>query len=162
MTISPSANGLSPRTVQAVETRLSSETLHASCVAIAGRAVLIMGPSGSGKSDLALRLVDRGAVLVSDDYSLCQRAGKDLLASAPVTIAGKIEVRGLGIQAMAHVDRVAVALIVTIESVVERLPETVMMRKIAGVDIPVMAVVALEASAPIKVEMALAAHGLRA
>jgi ABC-type lipoprotein export system ATPase subunit len=54
-------------------TGLSSETLHASCVAIAGRAVLIEGPSGSGKSDLALRLIDRGATLVSDDSTVMQR-----------------------------------------------------------------------------------------
>ncbi|MFN3389305.1 MAG: HPr kinase/phosphorylase, partial [Allosphingosinicella sp.] len=47
-----------------------SETVHASCVAIGGRAVLIAGRSGSGKSDLALRLIDRGARLVSDDYTI--------------------------------------------------------------------------------------------
>ena len=48
---------------------LSSETIHASCVAIDGRALLIEGASGDGKSDLALRLIDRGATLVSDDYT---------------------------------------------------------------------------------------------
>src|SRR3546814_9666093 len=54
-------------------TTISSETLHASCVAIGGRAVLIEGPSGSGKSDLALRLIDRGAKLVADDYTILTR-----------------------------------------------------------------------------------------
>ena len=44
-------------------------TIHATCVAIEGRGVLIVGPSGSGKSDLALRLIDRGAALVADDYT---------------------------------------------------------------------------------------------
>lgn len=150
---------LSSATSHSIGTPLSSETLHASCVAIDGRAVLIEGPSGAGKSDLALRLIDRGAVLVSDDYTLTQRVGTALIASAPVTIAGRIEVRGLGIMAMAHVDRVAVALIVSIDGAVERMPEG-RVRKVAGVDIPVVTLAALEASAPVKVEMALKQHGL--
>jgi serine kinase of HPr protein (carbohydrate metabolism regulator) len=148
-------------TIYSSVSELSSETLHASCVAIAGRAVLIEGPSGAGKSDLALRLIDRGAVLVSDDYTLTQRIDKALLASAPTTIAGIMEVRGLGIQQMAHVDRVPVALMVVVGEPVERMPEPGRGRKIAGIDIPLVVLAALEASAPIKVEMALAEHGLR-
>lgn len=151
---------LSSATSHSIGTPLSSETLHASCVAIGGRAVLIEGPSGAGKSDLALRLIDRGAVLVSDDYTLTQRVGTALIASAPVTIAGRIEVRGLGIMSMAHVDRVAVALIVSIDGAVERMPEGARARKVAGIDIPVVTLAALEASAPVKVEMALKQHGL--
>ncbi|MDB5714064.1 MAG: aldolase [Sphingomonadales bacterium] len=141
-------------------TPLSSETLHACCVAIAGRAVLIEGPSGAGKSDLALRLIDRGAVLVSDDYTLTQRTGTTLFASAPPTIAGKIEVRGIGIQVMPHVDRMPVSLLVSLTDIVERLPDSGQVRKIAGIDIPVVSLKGLEASAPIKVEMALTQHGL--
>ena len=68
-------------------TALSSETVHASCVAIRGRAVLIEGRSGSGKSDLALRLIDHGAMLVSDDYTLLTRDGTRLIATPPPTIA---------------------------------------------------------------------------
>src|SRR3712207_9214581 len=70
---------------------------HASCVAISGCAVLIGGRSGSGKSDLALRLIDRGASLVSDDQTMVRRLNGRLLASAPPSIVGKLEVRGLGI-----------------------------------------------------------------
>ena len=65
---------------------LSSETTHASTVAVDGRAVLISGPSGSGKSDLALRLLDRGFTLVSDDQTIVRREGNRLIASAPPTI----------------------------------------------------------------------------
>ena len=89
---------------------LSSETVHASTVAIEGRAVLIAGRSGSGKSDLALRLIDRGAVLVSDDYTFVRRADGRLLASPPDTIAGRIELRGVGIVEMANLRDVPVAL----------------------------------------------------
>ena len=70
--------------------RLSSETVHASTVAIDGRAVLISGPSGSGKSDLALRLLDRGFSLVSDDQTHVRREGDRLIASPPPNIAGKL------------------------------------------------------------------------
>ena len=143
-------------------TPLSSEMLHATCVAIAGRGVLIEGPSGAGKSDLALRLIDRGAMLVSDDYTLAQRDGHILRASAPTTIAGRIEVRGIGIQTVHHVDHVPVALMVSISLSVERLPEAGLARTIAGTDIPLVTLNALEPSAPIKVEMALARFGLPA
>ncbi|WP_293880222.1 HPr kinase/phosphorylase [Sphingomonas sp.] len=139
----------------------SSETLHASCVAITGRAVLIEGPSGAGKSDLALRLIDRGAVLVSDDYTLTEPIGDRLQASAPSTIAGKFEVRALGIQTMPYADRVPVALLVDIGGIVERMPQENVVRTIAGIAIPTVVLAALEASAPIKVEIALARYGLK-
>ncbi len=77
--------------------RLSAETIHASTVATEGRAVVIAGPSGSGKSDLALRLLDRGFTLVSDDQTTIKREADRLIASAPPNIAGKLEIRGIGI-----------------------------------------------------------------
>ena len=86
---------------------LSSETLHASTVSIKGRAVLIEGPSGSGKSDLALRLIDRGATLVSDDYTIVRRIDGNLIASAPPNIAGLCEVRGCGADVDADRERCA-------------------------------------------------------
>ena len=137
-------------------TTVSSETLHASCVAIDGRAVLIEGRSGSGKSDLALRLIDRGARLVSDDYTVLIRERDRLLAQPPATIAGRIEVRGIGIVEMVHSERVPVALIVTLTDQVERLPEEREVRRIAGITLPEIALVPHEASAPIKVALALA------
>jgi serine kinase of HPr protein (carbohydrate metabolism regulator) len=126
-----------------------------SCVAIDGRAVLIEGASGSGKSDLALRLIDRGATLVSDDYTLLQRDQRSLIASAPDTIAGKIEVRGLGILTVDHAGRVPVALLVRLTDQPERMPLTEDVRRIAGIDIREIEVDARAASAPIKVELAL-------
>ena len=132
----------------------SSDRLHATTVAIDGMAVLIEGASGSGKSDLALRLIDRGAILVSDDQTLVVRAGATLLARAPTTIAGRIEVRGIGILAMPYVEDVPVALLVRVDGAIERMPER-SVRNIAGIDVREVAIAPFEASAPIKVELAL-------
>src|SRR6185312_11003667 len=103
--------------------RLSAETVHASAVAIDGRAVLITGPSGSGKSDLTLRLLDRGFTLVSDDQTIVKKDGNRLLASAPPNLAGKLEVRGIGIVEMNRVDSVPLALIVELTGEIQRLPD---------------------------------------
>jgi len=135
-------------------TELSSDTVHASCVAIRGRAVLLAGRSGVGKSDLALRLIDRGALLVSDDYTQLVRRDGRLRASAPITIAGRIEVRGVGIVEMPYVADVEVALLIDLEAPVVRLPERTT-RRLAGVDVPIAALAALEASTPLKVELLL-------
>ena len=132
----------------------SSDRLHATTVAIDGVAVMIEGASGSGKSDLALRLIDRGATLVSDDQTLVVRSGKRLLARAPTTIAGQIEVRGIGILTMPHVDDVPVGLLVRVDDAIERMPER-RARRIAGIDVRQFAVDPFHASAPIKVELAL-------
>ncbi|KAF0675555.1 HPr kinase/phosphorylase [Profundibacterium mesophilum] len=75
----------------------SEATLHASCVAWDGRAVLILGPSGSGKSRLALQLMAYGAELVADDRTCVTRRGDELLARAPAPIHGLIEARGIGL-----------------------------------------------------------------
>jgi serine kinase of HPr protein (carbohydrate metabolism regulator) len=134
---------------------LSSETIHASCVAVKGRAVLIEGRSGEGKSDLALRLIDRGAILVSDDQTICQRQNGALHACPPSNIAGQIEVRGLGIVQMPHLDRAPVDLLIAIQDAPPRFPEEKQTRRIAGIDVPILPLAALEPSAPIKVELAL-------
>ena len=140
--------------------RLSSETLHASTVALAGRAVVIAGPSGSGKSDLALRLLDRGFVLVSDDQTIMRRADTRILASAPPTIRGKLEVRGIGIVDVETVADVPVALFVELASDIERLPDDSRERRILDVAIPLISLDAMTASAPSKVAMALDRFGL--
>ncbi|MEO7680691.1 MAG: aldolase, partial [Sphingomonas sp.] len=89
-----------------------SERIHATTVAIRGRGVALLGASGSGKSDLALRLIDRGAVLVSDDYTEIGAIDGVVMAKAPRTIAGLIEVRGVGIVTVPHLDNVEIALAV--------------------------------------------------
>ena len=129
-------------------------TLHLTTVAIGGRGVLIEGPSGAGKSDLALRLIDRGAVLVSDDYTELREASGVLLARAPVTIAGKMEVRGLGIVTSPCLAEAPVALLVSLARDIERFAAPAS-RVVCGVAVPVFELDPLPASAPIKVELAL-------
>lgn len=141
--------------------RLSAETLHASTVAIDGRAVLITGPSGSGKSDLALRLLDRGFTLVSDDQTIVKKTDNRLCASAPATIRGKLEIRGVGIVAMDSVDDVPVALVVELTSDIQRMPDDSRERPLLGVPVPLISVDAMTASAASKVALALDRLGLK-
>jgi serine kinase of HPr protein (carbohydrate metabolism regulator) len=136
-----------------------SKTIHAGCVAIGGRGVLIAGASGRGKSDLALRLIDRGARLVSDDYTLIEARGGRLFASPPPTIIGRIEVRGIGIVEMEALGEAPVCLAVDLDSEPERFPEPTV-ASFLGLNVPSIALAALEASAPIKLEQALARFGL--
>ncbi|WP_231639302.1 HPr kinase/phosphorylase [Sphingomonas profundi] len=135
------------------------ETIHATTVAISRgggwRGVLLAGRSGAGKSDLALRLIDRGARLVADDYTDLHEEDGVLIATPPGRIAGRIEVRGIGIVEMACLPAVPVALLVALDEPVERMPEA-RVRHLAGIAVPLVALAALEGSAPIKVELALA------
>lgn len=141
--------------------RLSAETIHASTVMVDGRAVLITGPSGSGKSDLALRLLDRGFTLVSDDQTIVKRDGDRLLAASPPNICGKLEIRGIGIVEIEQVSDVPVALIVELTSDIQRIPDDSRERPILGVSLPLISIDAMTASAASKVALALDRMGLR-
>src|SRR5437868_13761039 len=141
--------------------RLSAETVHASTVATDGRAVLIMGPSASGKSDLALRLLDRGFTLVSDDQTVVRKDGDRLIASAPPNIAGKLEIRGIGIVEMETSNNVPVALLVELTSEIQRLPDENRERPVLGIKLPLISIDAMTASPPSKVALALDRMGLK-
>ena len=104
-----------------------SDTLqHATTVDIGGRGVMIRGASGSGKTSLALALMERGATLVADDYTQLRVENDRIIATAPDTIKGKIEVRGYGLIDTTHQDQTAVSLIVDIvpHENVPRLPDS--------------------------------------
>jgi serine kinase of HPr protein (carbohydrate metabolism regulator) len=139
---------------------LSTENVHATSVALDGRAVLITGASGSGKSDLALRLLDRGFTLVSDDRTIVRREGDRLLASAPPSIKGKLEIRGLGIVEMTTTSDIPVALLVELTSEIQRLPDDDRERPLLGVRLPLVSIDAMTASAAPKVALALQRFGL--
>jgi HPr kinase/phosphorylase len=132
--------------------------LHATAVAVEGQAVLLRGPSGSGKSDLALRLIDAGARLVADDQSELSRRGEVLLVRPPATIAGLFEVRGLGILRFDALSEAPVGMIADLVAAdrIERLPP----RRIAtilGIAVPLIEIAPFEISAAAKLRLALCA-----
>ena len=122
--------------------------IHGTCVARDGAGVLILGPPGAGKSDLALRLLRRGFDLVADDQ-VDIAAGR---ASPPATLAGLLEVRGLGIVKCPHVSGVNLKIVVALTETSERLPEP---ERHATLDLPLVRVNAGMASAPERVALAL-------
>lgn len=136
-------------------TRLSSDSHYGTTVAIDGAGVLITGPSGAGKSDLALRLIDRGAKLVSDDQTLILRRGAELIATAPASIRGKLEIRGVGIVDSPFEPEIVVRMIVRLSDEYDRFPLDQQVESLTGVDIMRIKLNAKEASAPMKVEWAL-------
>jgi hypothetical protein len=138
-----------------------STILHASCIAIGGRGVLLTGASGAGKSDLALRLIDRGAALVGDDGIEIEAKEGRLIARAGPYIEGQIEVRGLGILALPFLSEVPLALAIALDQPVPRMPDEMLpVRVIEGLTLPLIALAPFEVSAPVKVEKALWLYGL--
>lgn len=140
---------------------MTTLVVQASAVALDGRALLIEGPPGSGKSSLALALIDRGAGLIGDDgVTLTAKAGR-LIASPPPNIAGLLEVRGVGLAQLPVAPPAPVALILTLASPAPaRLPETPLaVRTIAGVAVPVLAFDPGPLVPALRAEWALRMHG---
>jgi serine kinase of HPr protein (carbohydrate metabolism regulator) len=141
--------------------------VHATCVAFAPEdgpeasswprpfGVLLRGPSGAGKSDLALRAIDRGWRLVADDQTEIRLAAGRLTAGAPGAIAGRMEVRGLGIVTVPSVPKAELCLAVDLVApdLVERLPEPGF-SEILGLRLPCLALEPFEASALAKLRLA--------
>jgi HPr kinase/phosphorylase len=132
--------------------------VHGTAVAIDGEAILLRGPSGAGKSDLGLRLIDGGADLVADDQALLQRSGARVMVRAPDTIAGMIEVRGVGIVRVGAVAEAPLALIVDLlpSGEIERLPES-RFDMVLGVAVPLISLAPFEGSAAAKLRLILCA-----
>jgi HPr kinase/phosphorylase len=133
--------------------------LHASCVAVSGAGVVLVGPSGSGKSDVALRLIDAGGRLVADDRLVVERRGGHLFGRAPETLAGLIEARGLGIMKVEHCPSAPLCLIVELgqASLSSRLPERRSF-ELLGLAVPCVRLDAHAASTCAKIKLALRAE----
>lgn len=128
------------------------ELVHATAIAINGRGILLTGKSGSGKSDLAIRMIDRGAKLVCDDYCDIVDAGDNPLIVAKPTIAGQIELRGVGILKLNYVEKAPLFMVLQLDQQLDRLPDENRDVCLAGWSIPSCAIAPFENSAPLKVE----------
>lgn len=148
---------------------MSKLTLHATCVSLNGTGVLIRGPSGSGKSSLALQLLESPGTglsqdlvrveFVSDDQTHLDLRDSQLHASPPQAIAGLLEVRGQDILQLPHVGDVPVGLVVELKSAsrIERLPEAAtLVTDILGVKLPCVSIDATHPSAAARVRVAWA------
>ena len=131
--------------------------IHATAIAIDEQAILLCGESGSGKSDLALRLIEQGAQLVSDDRAELINRGAELVAFPPPSIKGLLEVRELGVLRFHSIDSAIVRLVVELDSThpLERMPE-LEMKTIEGVKIACVCLNPFYQSTPAKVSLALA------
>lgn len=146
--------------------------LQATAVAIAGAAVLFRGPPGAGKSDLALRLIaerppegEPPACLLADDQVIITRDGDTLSARAPESIAGLIEIRGVGIRQLPSVSDARVSLIIDLaarESVPRLPPDPLPTEDVLGLPVPVARLSPFEASAPLKARALLGTWGASA
>ncbi len=128
--------------------------LHATSVDLGGKAVVLRGPPGSGKSDLALRLIDGGATLIADDQTRIEIRNSRLTASPPATIAGMIEVRGMGLYQVPFTPAAVVGLLVDLapEAEIERLPDPEE-ESILGIPVPRLRLAAFHASTPAKLRL---------
>jgi serine kinase of HPr protein (carbohydrate metabolism regulator) len=146
---------------------LNAETslTHGTCIALDEGAAVLQGPSGIGKSDLALRCIMQpasvngralAARLVADDQVVLERRGSSVWARPPVAIAGKIEVRGIGIIEVPHVPEARLRLVIRLADAdaVERLPDLAE-TSVLGLALPLVKIAPLEGSAPLKVLLAL-------
>ena len=130
--------------------------IHATCIVIDGHGVLLRGPSGSGKSDLALRLIDSGGKLVADDRVNLLVKPDGLCASAPKALYGLLEVRGLGILRIPATKRAKICLVCELDNLeqIERMPED-RRTYILDVELPHIMISPFETSSVLKVQLAL-------
>lgn len=133
------------------------KNIHASCVEIEGRGVLIVGASGSGKSDLCLRLIqNKNALLVADDRVNINVQNSQIVATAPETLKGLLEVRGVGICRLPSKPCARVSLVVELEEKekIERLPKNEAWT-FENISVPFLKLCSFEASATDKIVIKL-------
>lgn len=137
----------------------NGQIIQASAVAIGGHALLIEGSPGSGKSSLALALIDRGAKLIGDDAVRLSHASGEVIASPPPNIAGKLEIRGVGIVEIGATTA-PLALILSLDEAAPRYPEPLKHRDVLGCAIPLLPFRGDASHAALRAEWALRLHGL--
>lgn len=122
--------------------------VHGNSVKINGKGILLTGPSGAGKSDLTLRLIDQGGCLISDDYTEVRCEGRQAILSPPAEIAGRLEIRGIGLMKLSHCRDIPLHLVFELKnhSEIERMPEDRSM-SFDGVTVPLRQIDPFTASA---------------
>ena len=134
---------------------MNLKRIHSTSVVIDDNGVLILGDSGSGKSDLALRLIDNGATLISDDVSICRKNSNNIYLYCPPEIKGLLEVREIGIITVPFVERIKLRLVVNLRSKNnERFPKDNSFR-ILGIKIPLISIEGKNSSAVAKIKVKL-------
>ena len=134
---------------------MNLKRIHSTSVVIDDNGVLILGDSGSGKSDLALRLIDNGATLISDDISICRKNLNNIYLYCPPEIKGLLEVREIGIITVPFVERIKLRLVVNLKSINnERFPKDSSFR-ILGIKIPIINIEGKNSSAVAKIKVKL-------
>ena len=134
---------------------MNLKRIHSTSVVIDDNGVLILGDSGSGNSDLALRLIDNGATLISDDISICKKNSNDIYLYCPPEIKGLLEVREVGIITVPFVERIKLRLVVNLKSNNnERFPKDSSFR-ILGIKIPIINIEGKNSSAVAKIKVKL-------
>lgn len=134
---------------------------QSSCVAIGKRGILIEGPSGIGKSSLALALIDRGAVLVGDDGVMLRREGAALIAAPHPNTKGLIEIRNLGLVELPICDEVRLCLLLRLTADAPRFIEKAAQCEIEGIELPTVELWPDSANLTLKTEFALDRFGLK-
>lgn len=139
---------------------MSDNTIHATCINMKGRGILLLGDSGTGKSDLALRMIDMGAHLVADDQVSLRVEDGMVIASPPTVLASLLEVRGLGIFRFPGMTKSALALVIQLvpQHQVVRMPLPAT-HELLGVKLPMWKLHAFEESAPNKIKLLADALG---
>ena len=138
---------------------MSEVLANVTCVAIGGRAVLIQGAPASGKSSLALALIDRGGELVGDDGVTLERRGNRVWAAPPPVTAGKLEIRNVGVVHL-PAPEAPLALVVRLDRHAPRFVEQASVAELLGDHVPELALYPEAASLPLRAEWALRTHGL--
>ena len=134
---------------------MNLKRIHSTSVVIDDNGVLILGDSGSGKSDLALRLIDNGATLISDDVSICKKNLNNIYLYCPPEIKGLLEVREIGIITVPFVERIKLKLVVNLKSKKnKRFPEDNYF-KILGIKVPLINIDGKNSSAVAKIKVKL-------
>lgn len=134
---------------------MNSKRIHGTSIALGENGLLITGESGSGKSDLALRLIDSGATLISDDQTICMKKETSIHLFSMEKIYGLIEIRGIGLMKVPYIENIKLSMIIhLVDKEIDRLPK-IRKKKLLGLNIPLIKIFSKEASAVAKIKLKL-------